>query len=128
MWNNFLISLANCNDSIIRTEQTIEESPLKLPSRDEEGSENSELMKRFLNFLRSKGIVPPDCTPKIFKKLNLVFDGAYTSERACISLKSVDKETIDILENVGWEILDFSDENNWETLILNNPSIFVLSK
>lgn len=125
---NFLISLANCNDSIIRTEQTIEESPLKLPSRDEEGSENSELMKRFLNFLRSKGIVPPDCTPKIFKKLNLVFDGAYTSERACISLKSVDKETIDILENVGWEILDFSDENNWETLILNNPSIFVLSK
>ena len=100
-----------------RAESVIVESKSK--NEDEELN----TMDRFAKWATENGYLVPDQCPKVFKRLNLSFDGAYSMMRCCISFKAVPQEDIEALEDFGWQVIDLSDENAWLETMIRHPEL-----
>jgi hypothetical protein len=89
-------------------------------------TEESTPLERFLHFLTSEGITLPDKMPKSFKKtLGVEFDAAYSRGRCCLSFSPVDSEVLGNMEEIGWTLLDLSDESEWPEVLQQYPEIFL---
>ena len=81
------------------------------------------IMDRFAKWATENGYLIPDQCPKVFKRLDLSFDGAYSTMRCCVSFKEVSKEDKETLEDFGWQIIDLSNENTWLEKMLQHPEL-----
>lgn len=77
----------------------------------------------FSQWAAANGYLVPDQMPKTFKSLKLTFDGAYSALRCCISFSPVAQETVETLEDIGWQLIDLSDENRWFEIMLTHPEL-----
>lgn len=82
---------------------------------------------RFCQWAAANGYCSPNQQPKVFNRLNLSFDGAYSAFRVCISFAPVNPEDIQRLEDVGWQVLDLSDENRWAHAMGEHPELLINS-
>ena len=110
----FLVALSRAH-----TPETVISAP---PSMDD-GKEDLSKAERFTHWAAANGYLAPDQTPKTFKSLKLTFDGAYSALRCCISFSPVAQETVETLEDIGWQLIDLSDENRWFEIMLTHPEL-----
>lgn len=110
---HFLAALANGGT----TEST--------PTTEEENKVPAAGFEKFLEHLSLEQIVLPDAQPKQFKRLGLTFDGAYTTKRTCLTCSALSEEDKEALEEIGWNLIEISEPENWDNLIKNNPDVFV---
>ena len=109
---HFLAALANGGT----TEST--------PTTEEENKVPAAGFEKFLEHLSLEQIVLPDAQPKQFKRLGLTFDGAYTTKRTCLTCSPLSEEDKEALEEIGWNLIEISEPENWDNLIKNNPDVF----
>ena len=88
--------------------------------------EEQSTMDRFAKWATENGYLIPDQCPKVFKKHNLIFDGAYSRMRCCISFNVVSKDDREALEDFGWQIIDLSNENTWLEAMLQHPELLIV--
>lgn len=98
-------------------------TPVAKPPESSNSNDTLSPIARFCDWTANNGYLSPDQMPKVFKRLNLTFDGAYSALRYCISFSPVDQEDIEALEDFGWQILDLSDEKRWFETMLRHPEL-----
>lgn len=98
--------------------------PQNEQSKEEISLENN-LHERWLAALKQQGFKMPD-------KQNLAVNGGaataaaqYHATRTLVFLEPVGKDTVTVLLDKGWEILDFSNQSEWPVLFEQHKESFV---
>ena len=107
----FLVSLTQCQTNV--NEEVVEAAPAL------EGTK----MERFKLKALAAGCKVPDQIPKTFRRMGLTFDAAYTSERVLVSFSPVEDDVKDDMDEMGWAVMDLSDESQWETVLMKHPEL-----
>ena len=55
--------------------------------------------------------------------MGLMFDAAYSEDRTLISFSPVDDDVKEDVQEIGWKVLDMSDESQWETTLRHCPEL-----
>ena len=80
-------------------------------------------IERFKAKALAAGFKVPDQCPKTFKRMGLTFDAAYSGDRTLISFSPVDDDVKEDVQEIGWKVLDMSDESQWETTLRHCPEL-----
>lgn len=71
------------------------------------------LIERFVVWAASQGYPVPDVLGKTFASIGLTLDAAYSADLVGISFSTLDSTKAAVLQDFGWQILDLSDESQW---------------
>lgn len=107
---NFLAKLSQCSVEKLYLEPADTETSVD-PTQS---TPPATPLDRFILWTSQRGYPHPDQIGKTFKVLKLSFDAAYNSEHICLSFTPRDPSDIETLEEVGWTVLDLSQESTWE--------------
>lgn len=110
----FLTALASSDDLV--EEKASEQAP--------EGDLPDTKWERFKHLLRTRGLALPDKEQKTFRRFSPVFDGAYSSSRVLLSTASIASEVIEDLDDMGWTVIDISDEGAWAHILEAHADLF----
>lgn len=108
----FLVSLTQCVADV-------DESAESEAAVQTEGT----TIERFKAKALAAGFKVPDQCPKTFKRMGLTFDAAYSGDRTLISFSPVDDDVKEDVQEIGWKVLDMSDESQWETTLRHCPEL-----
>lgn len=108
----FLVSLTQCVADVDESAET--EAAVQT-----EGT----TIERFKAKALAAGFKVPDQCPKTFKRMGLTFDAAYSGDRTLISFSPVDDDVKEDVQEIGWKVLDMSDESQWETTLRHCPEL-----
>ena len=90
---------------------------------EEKDNKATSPIERFKLWCAQNGFMAPDQTPKVFKRLDLTFDGAYSALRYCVSFTPIAEDELDTLEDFGWQMIDLSDESQWYETMRLHPEL-----
>ncbi len=71
------------------------------------------LLEAWLSGLRQAGGVQPDAVNVSVNNGAAIAAAQYKASRALVFLSVVDEQTASVLEDKGWQVLDFSDTSRW---------------
>ncbi len=108
-----LVALANAE---VHPRQVIQASDNNTPADDQ--------LNKWLDALNTAGLRHPDAIQVPVNQGAAIAAGQYKTARALVFLDSIDAKTTALLTDKGWQILNFSDASQWQTLFAAHSDVF----
>ena len=78
----------------------------------------------WLSALRQVGAVQPDAVNVSVNNGAAIAAAQYKASRALVFLSAVDEQTTSVLQDKGWQVLDFSDASRWSQQFAAHADVF----
>ncbi|MFZ6720227.1 DEAD/DEAH box helicase [Undibacterium sp. Ji49W] len=101
-----------------------EVQPRQYPPPAPENASANDLLQQWLNALDVAGLRHPDVTQVPVNKGAVIAAGQYKSARALVFLEALDSNTVDLLTDKGWRVLNFSDSTLWHVQFATYSDVF----
>lgn len=109
-----LVALANAQV------QPVTNSPATVAATTSE----DELLDIWLSELRQAGARQPDAVNVPVNNGAAIAAAQYKASRALVFLSAVDEQTASVLQDKGWQVLDFSDASRWPQQFAAHADVF----
>ncbi len=109
-----LVALANAQV------QPVANSPATVAATTSE----DELLDVWLSALRQVGARQPDAVNVPVNNGAAIAAAQYKASRALVFLSTVDEQTASVLQDKGWQVLDFSDASHWPQQFAAHADVF----
>ena len=109
-----LVALANAQV------QPVANSPATVAATTSE----DELLDVWLSALRQVGARQPDAVNVPVNNGAAIAAAQYKASRALVFLSTVDEQTASVLQDKGWQVLDFSDASQWPQQFAAHADVF----
>ncbi|QDS15201.1 DEAD/DEAH box helicase [Xanthomonas arboricola] len=83
-----------------------------------------EPLDAWLSALRQAGAVQPDAVNVSVSNGAAIAAAQYKASRALVFLSAVDEQTTSVLQDKGWQVLDFSDASRWPQQFAAHANVF----
>ena len=83
-----------------------------------------ELLDVWLSALRQVGARQPDAVNVPVNNGAAIAAAQYKASRALVFLSAVDEQTASVLQDKGWQVLDFSDVSQWPQQFATHADVF----
>lgn len=83
-----------------------------------------ELLDVWLSALRQVGARQPDAVNVPVNNGAAIAAAQYKASRALVFLSTVDEQTASVLQDKGWQVLDFSDASQWPQQFAAHADVF----
>ena len=83
-----------------------------------------EPLDAWLSALRQAGAAQPDAVNVSVNNGAAIAAAQYKAARALVFLSAVDEPTARVLQDKGWQVLDFSDASRWPQQFAAHPDVF----
>ena len=80
--------------------------------------------ERFKRLLAGRGGALPDKEPHHFKRLGISVAAAYSAHRTVLIAEPLSADDLEALDEVGWQVIDLTDESHWEAVIAAHRDVF----
>lgn len=101
-----------------------EVKPKQAPPPKPESEPNNDRLQHWLETLTAAGLRQPDATQVLVNQGAAIAAGQYKTTRALIFLDVIDAETVALLTDKGWHVLNFSDPSHWQAQFATHPDVF----
>lgn len=109
-----LVALANAQV------QPVTSSPATIAST----TSADELLDAWLSALRQAGAIQPDAVNVSVNNGAATAAAQYKASRALVFLSAVDEQVTSVLQDKGWQVLDFSDASRWLQQFAAHADVF----
>ncbi|MBN0595360.1 hypothetical protein JTM42_33310, partial [Pseudomonas aeruginosa] len=83
-----------------------------------------EPLDAWLSALRQAGAVQPDAVNVSVNNGAATAAAQYKASRVLVFLSAVDQQTTSVLQDKGWQVLDFSDASRWPQQFAAHADVF----
>ncbi|MBV6447969.1 DEAD/DEAH box helicase [Nitrosomonas sp.] len=101
-----------------------EVKPKQEPPPKHEDEPDNDRLKQWLDALAEAGLRHPDVTQVPVNQGAEIAAGQYKSARALVFLKDIGEDTIALLTDKGWQVLNFSDPSQWQAQFAAHSDVF----
>lgn len=101
-----------------------EVKPKQGPPPKHEDEPNNERLSQWLDELVKAGLRHPDATLVPINQGAAIAAGQYKAARVLVFLNDIDSETVALLTDKGWRVLNFSDPSQWQTQFAAHSDVF----
>lgn len=108
-----LVALANAE---------VQPKPEAIPVADH--ASTSDLLDQWLLTLDASGLRRPDALQVSINQGAATAAGQYKAARALVFLDHIDSETAALMNDKGWQVLNFSDPSQWQAQFAAYPDVF----
>lgn len=108
-----LVALANAE---------VQPKPEAMPVADH--ASTSDLLDQWLLTLDASGLRRPDAFQVSINQGAATAAGQYRAARALVFLDHIDSETAALMNDKGWQVLNFSDPSQWQEQFAAYPDVF----
>ncbi|MHC9166378.1 DEAD/DEAH box helicase [Pseudomonas aeruginosa] len=98
--------------------------PMDSPTAAAPGASADEPLDAWLTALRQAGAMQPDALNVPVNNGAAIAAAQYKSSRALVFLSTVDEQTTSVLQDKGWQVLDFSDASRWPQQFAAHADVF----
>lgn len=98
--------------------------PMDSPTDAAPGASADEPLDAWLTALRQAGAIQPDALNVPVNNDAATAAAQYKASRALVFLSKVDEQTTSVLQDKGWQVLDFSDASRWSQQFAAHADVF----
>lgn len=98
--------------------------PMDGPTAAAPGASADETLDAWLTALRHAGAIQPDALNVPVNNGAAIAAAQYKASRALVFLSKVDEQTTSVLQDKGWQVLDFSDASHWSQQFAAHADVF----
>lgn len=98
--------------------------PMDSPTAAASGASADEPLDAWLTALRQAGAMQPDVLSVPVNNGAAIAAAQYKASRALVFLSKVDEQTTSVLQDKGWQMLDFSDASRWSQQFAAHADVF----